>query len=213
MSTTVQGRSDVLEVYARQQWRRVRAVLVDDRLVLSADEQSTADGGDTVQPANGSRSPDMDVPDSLAGQKRTVRVVKEDNNGLGISIKGGRENKMPILISKIFPGMAADKTNQLFVGDAVLSVNGEDLKEATHDEAVKALKRAGKFVDLEGLVYLLVHVLVYVGLLNLSLELSHSFVQSRLVSCKVMGPRNYHGIRGNPVVMGTKLAVLLQGWN
>jgi len=148
MATTVQGRSGVLEVYARQQWRRVRALLADDRLILTADDQ--ADSGDGVQQTNGSRVSDLDVPDSLAGQKRTVRVVKEDNNGLGISIKGGRENKMPILISKIFKGMAADKTNELYVGDAVLSVNGEDLKEATHDEAVKALKRAGKFVDLEG---------------------------------------------------------------
>jgi len=151
MATTVQGRSGVLEVYSRQQWRRVRALLADDRLILTADEQATADGGDGVEQTNGSRVSDMEVPDSLAGQKRTVRVVKEDNNGLGISIKGGRENKMPILISKIFKGMAADKTNELYVGDAVLSVNGEDLKEATHDEAVKALKRAGKFVDLEGL--------------------------------------------------------------
>jgi len=152
MATIVQGRSGVLEVYARQEWRRVRALLADDRLILTADEQLTTDGGDAVQQMNGSRVSDVDVPDSLAGQKRTVRVVKEDNNGLGISIKGGRENKMPILISKIFKGMAADKTNQLYVGDAVLSVNGEDLKDATHDEAVKVLKRAGKFVDLEGLV-------------------------------------------------------------
>jgi len=152
MTTTVQGRSGVLEVYARQQWRRVRVLLADDRLILTADDQATADGGDVIQRANGSRASDVEVPDSLAGQKRTVRVVKEDNNGLGISIKGGRENKMPILISKIFKGMAADKTNQLYVGDAVLSVNGEDLKEATHDEAVKALKRAGKSVELEGLV-------------------------------------------------------------
>jgi len=149
MATTVQGRSGVLEVYARQQWRRVRALLADDRLILTPDEQ--ADGGEGVQQINGSQISDVEIPDSLAGQKRTVRVVKEDNNGLGISIKGGRENKMPILISKIFKGMAADKTNELYVGDAVLSVNGEDLKEATHDEAVKALKRAGKFVDLEGL--------------------------------------------------------------
>ncbi|CAG9815889.1 unnamed protein product [Phaedon cochleariae] len=51
---------------------------------------------------------------------------------------------MPILISKIFKGMAADQTDQLYVGDAILSVNGEDLRDATHDEAVKALKRAGK---------------------------------------------------------------------
>lgn len=79
-----------------------------------------------------------------------MRVVKSDNNGLGISIKGGRENRMPILISKIFRGMAADSAKGLYVGDAILSVNGEELLDATHDEAVRALKRAGKVVDLEG---------------------------------------------------------------
>ncbi|EEC14191.1 beta 1 syntrophin, putative, partial [Ixodes scapularis] len=94
-----------------------------------------------------------DIPDSIANTKRIVRVVKQDNNGLGISIKGGKENKMPILISKIFKGMAADMTEQLYVGDAILSVNGEDLRDATHDEAVRALKRAGKIVDLEGELY------------------------------------------------------------
>ena len=48
--------------------------------------------------------------------------------------------------------MAADLTEKLYVGDAILSVNGEDLREATHDEAVRALKRAGKIVTLEGKV-------------------------------------------------------------
>ena len=57
---------------------------------------------------------------------------------------------MPILISKIFKGMAADLTEKLYVGDAILSVNDEDLRDATHDEAVKALKKAGKIVELEG---------------------------------------------------------------
>lgn len=90
-----------------------------------------------------------DVPDSVANQKRHVRVIKSDNNGLGISIKGGRENRMPILISKIFRGMAADSAKGLYVGDAILSVNGEDLRDATHEEAVRALKRAGRVVDLE----------------------------------------------------------------
>lgn len=111
-----------------------------------------------------------DVPDHIANQKRNVstkkskkskknwkifhsqqvRVIKSDNNGLGISIKGGRENRMPILISKIFRGMAADNAKGLYVGDAILSVNGEELRDATHDEAVRALKRAGRCVDLEG---------------------------------------------------------------
>ena len=57
---------------------------------------------------------------------------------------------MPILISKIFKNMAADRTEKLYVGDAILSVNGEDLREATHDDAVKALKKAGRVVEMEG---------------------------------------------------------------
>lgn len=94
-----------------------------------------------------------DYPVSLDGSSeavRKVRVVKQESGGLGISIKGGRENRMPILISKIFPGLAADQSRALRVGDAILSVNGNDLREATHDLAVQALKKAGKEVTLEG---------------------------------------------------------------
>lgn len=46
--------------------------------------------------------------------------------------------------------MAADQTGQLFVGDAIVAVNGESLADATHDEAVRALKKAGRVVDLHG---------------------------------------------------------------
>uniref|UniRef100_A0A1A8I936 Beta-2-syntrophin n=1 Tax=Nothobranchius kuhntae TaxID=321403 RepID=A0A1A8I936_NOTKU len=93
-----------------------------------------------------------DFPVSLDGSSeavRKVRVVKQESGGLGISIKGGRENRMPILISKIFPGLAADQSRALRVGDAILSVNGTELREATHDMAVQALKKAGKEVTLE----------------------------------------------------------------
>ena len=90
------------------------------------------------------------VPEAILNQPcRLVRVTKTGSSGLGVSIKGGRENKMPIIISKIFKGMSADLTGQLYVGDAILSVNGVDLRDITHDDAVKVLKKAGKFVDLE----------------------------------------------------------------
>lgn len=147
---TVQGRSAIVELFVRHQWRKIRVTLAEDRLILSPSDDADSSPDVPVSLTNGSSIPDGAIPDGLAGQKRVVKVVKEDNNGLGISIKGGKENKMPILISKIFKGMAADKTNQLYVGDAVLSVNGEDLKDATHDDAVRALKRAGRNVELEG---------------------------------------------------------------
>ncbi|XP_045447444.1 beta-1-syntrophin [Melitaea cinxia] len=147
------GRSGLLETLVRGVWYRVHCSLEDDYLSVCLD-----DGYDATTTLNGSlnnnnvETPNSDfteVPEAIANQKRVVQVVKSDNNGLGISIKGGIENNMPILISKIFKGMAADLTEQLYVGDAILSVNGEDLKDATHEEAVKALKRAGKMVQLE----------------------------------------------------------------
>ncbi|KAM7282994.1 beta-1-syntrophin isoform X1 [Ixodes scapularis] len=146
-ATTSYTRTGLLEVYAKQQWHKVLATLEEDHLSLCLDETYEAPNNNN----NGTLSDGefSDIPDSIANTKRIVRVVKQDNNGLGISIKGGKENKMPILISKIFKGMAADMTEQLYVGDAILSVNGEDLRDATHDEAVRALKRAGKIVDLE----------------------------------------------------------------
>ncbi|XP_046594009.1 beta-1-syntrophin isoform X1 [Neodiprion lecontei] len=145
------GRAGVMETQVRGQWYRVFVSLEDDYLSITLDEscENASSLNGNINNNNIDSLNDPDVPDSVANQKRVVRVVKSDNNGLGISIKGGKENKMPILISKIFKGMAADATEQLYVGDAILAVNGEDLREATHDEAVKALKRAGKVVELE----------------------------------------------------------------
>ncbi|XP_050395806.1 beta-1-syntrophin [Patella vulgata] len=144
-------RTGAVEVYIRQQWYKVNLTLSEESLLLSLvenTEQPSAVNGNGEHRA-GIVNGYPDLPDSIAGQKRVVKVMKEEQNGLGVSIKGGKENKMPILISKIFKGMAADKTEKLYVGDAILSVNGEDLREATHDEAVRALKKAGKVVELE----------------------------------------------------------------
>ncbi|XP_013931033.1 PREDICTED: beta-1-syntrophin-like [Thamnophis sirtalis] len=119
----------------------------------SSYNSSGNNNGGSPKPALGVRTALTDlpeqVPEAVSNQKRCVKVLKQEMGGLGISIKGGKENKMPILISKIFKGLAADQTQALYVGDAILTVNGADLRDATHDEAVQALKRAGKEVVLE----------------------------------------------------------------
>ncbi|XP_068933873.1 alpha-1-syntrophin isoform X2 [Petaurus breviceps papuanus] len=149
-------------------WLRVLVSLAADVVTVSAapasgesgpglgsgsEPESTSlpqlNGADPGAPAAPGAPPTPPLPHALLNQKRTVRVVKQEAGGLGISIKGGRENKMPILISKIFKGLAADQTEALFVGDAILSVNGGDLSTATHDEAVQVLKKTGKEVVLE----------------------------------------------------------------
>lgn len=158
-------RSGLLEVLVRDRWHKVLVNLGEDALLLSCEDgaanglgaaagASSRRGAGPAEAAAGVRTaftdPPERVPEAVGSQKRGVKVLKQELGGLGISIKGGKENKMPILISKIFKGLAADQTQALYVGDAILSVNGADLRDATHDEAVQALKRAGREVLLEG---------------------------------------------------------------
>lgn len=173
-------KAGLVELLLRERWVRVVAELSGESLSLTGDAAAAeaepalgpaaaafnglpngggAGAGDSLpgSPSRGLGPPSPPAPPrgptSEAGGSppvRRVRVVKQEAGGLGISIKGGRENRMPILISKIFPGLAADQSRALRLGDAILSVNGTDLRQATHDQAVQALKRAGKEVLLEG---------------------------------------------------------------
>ncbi|KAF4523482.1 hypothetical protein B566_EDAN004551 [Ephemera danica] len=76
------------------------------------------------------------------------RLPPPDARGYIVSIKGGAEHKLPILISRIFREQAADQTGQLFVGDAIVRVNGQELYGCNHDAAVNMLRNAGDTVTL-----------------------------------------------------------------
>ncbi len=72
-------------------------------------------------------------------RKRLVRLTKSLSEGLGLSITGGKEHGVPILISEIHAGQPAERCGQLHVGDAIVSVNGVELGPAKHEEAVAVL--------------------------------------------------------------------------
>ena len=113
-------RSGQVEVWAKEEWHPATVTLNGDAgclfITLENPPTNQRDGTETV---NASAISAEQYRDSLANQKRIVRIVKSDNTGLGISIKGGRENRMPILISKIFKGLPADRTEQLYVGNLI----------------------------------------------------------------------------------------------
>uniref|UniRef100_A0A8C5X560 Syntrophin beta 2 n=1 Tax=Malurus cyaneus samueli TaxID=2593467 RepID=A0A8C5X560_9PASS len=69
--------------------------------------------------------------------------------GSAIKMQCRKRDGSRCLISRIFPGLAAERSGALRLGDAILAVNGVDLRDATHDQAVQALKRAGREVILE----------------------------------------------------------------
>ncbi|XP_063379406.1 Golgi-associated PDZ and coiled-coil motif-containing protein-like [Cydia fagiglandana] len=84
-------------------------------------------------PARPARSPRPPRP-------RTVRVRRSPHLGLGISVTGGREHGVPILISELEAGGPAALTGELYVGDAILAIDDRDLTQACHKEAVAALQ-------------------------------------------------------------------------
>ncbi|KAF2904882.1 hypothetical protein ILUMI_01299 [Ignelater luminosus] len=75
------------------------------------------------------------------GDVRTVIVKRKTGQGLGISITGGREHGVPILISELEPNGPAALSGQLYIGDAILFVNDRDLRQACHREAVDILQQ------------------------------------------------------------------------
>nr|XP_055028719.1 gamma-2-syntrophin [Misgurnus anguillicaudatus] len=79
---------------------------------------------------------------------RTVVLRRQLTGGLGLSIKGGAEHKVPVVISKIFKDQVADQTGMLFIGDAVLQVNGINVEKCTHEEVVHLLRTAGDEVTI-----------------------------------------------------------------
>ncbi|XP_054652215.1 gamma-2-syntrophin isoform X2 [Dunckerocampus dactyliophorus] len=74
---------------------------------------------------------------------RTVVLRRQETGCLGLSIKGGAEHNVPVVISKIFKAQVVDQVGKLFVGDAVLQVNGINVEHCTHEQVVHLLRTAG----------------------------------------------------------------------
>uniref|UniRef100_A0A4W5R6I1 Discs, large homolog 4a (Drosophila) n=1 Tax=Hucho hucho TaxID=62062 RepID=A0A4W5R6I1_9TELE len=74
-------------------------------------------------------------------------LIHRGSTGLGFNIVGGEDGE-GIFISFILAGGPADLSGELRKGDQILSVNGVDLRIATHEQAAAALKNAGQTVTI-----------------------------------------------------------------
>ncbi|XP_042624319.1 discs large homolog 1-like protein isoform X8 [Cyprinus carpio] len=83
---------------------------------------------------------------SLCREPRKV-VLHRGSTGLGFNIVGGEDGE-GIFISFILAGGPADLCGELRKGDRLVSVNGIDLRSATHEQAAAALKNAGQTVTI-----------------------------------------------------------------
>uniref|UniRef100_A0A8C7DY19 PATJ crumbs cell polarity complex component n=1 Tax=Oncorhynchus kisutch TaxID=8019 RepID=A0A8C7DY19_ONCKI len=85
------------------------------------------------------------------GPPRRVEVWQEEGESLGISIVGGHsvikrlkngEELKGIFIKQVLPESPAGRTCVLKTGDKILQVSGVDLQNASHEDAVQAIKAA-----------------------------------------------------------------------
>ncbi|XP_036357512.1 protein scribble homolog isoform X5 [Octopus sinensis] len=116
-------------------------------------EEETNTGIATVSFTN---EPEMEV----YGETISTSLIR-DKSGLGFSIAGGRDSDSfktndhqfssfleAIYISRIIDGAAAHRDGNLFVGDRILSINGIDMQDARHDQAVALLTGSDKEIKL-----------------------------------------------------------------
>ncbi|XP_040205415.1 disks large homolog 1 isoform X8 [Rana temporaria] len=102
-----------------------------------------------LPPSPGRYSP---VPKGMLGDDDLTReprkiILHRGATGLGFNIVGGEDGE-GIFISFILAGGPADLSGELRKGDRIISVNGVDLKTATHEQAATALKNAGQTVTI-----------------------------------------------------------------
>uniref|UniRef100_A0A672TEL4 Syntrophin beta 2 n=1 Tax=Strigops habroptila TaxID=2489341 RepID=A0A672TEL4_STRHB len=124
-------KAGLLELLLRERWvwvvaelsREVLSLMVEPRSSEAAVVNSVVNGNSEVAP----------------GCMQRVRVVKA-------------ENRMPVLISHIFQGLAAERSEVLRHGYAILAVNGVDLRDATHNQAVQFMWEVTPYTKKSSLV-------------------------------------------------------------
>ncbi|XP_073187334.1 gamma-1-syntrophin isoform X11 [Lepidochelys kempii] len=80
--------------------------------------------------------------------ERTVTIRRQTVGGFGLSIKGGAEHNIPVVISKISKEQRAELSGLLFIGDGILQINGINVRKCRHEEVVQVLRNAGEEVTL-----------------------------------------------------------------
>ncbi|XP_066181473.1 inaD-like protein isoform X2 [Sylvia atricapilla] len=84
----------------------------------------------------------------VPGQEMTIEISK-GRSGLGLSIVGGKDTPLDaIVIHEVYEEGAAARDGRLWAGDQILEVNGIDLRQASHEEAITALRQTPQKVQL-----------------------------------------------------------------
>uniref|UniRef100_A0A8B9D0M5 InaD-like protein n=1 Tax=Anser brachyrhynchus TaxID=132585 RepID=A0A8B9D0M5_9AVES len=119
----------------------------------SSSHSSIEDHGGT-ETASSEEDPSLDVVmKSLTDEELTITEmtieISKGRSGLGLSIVGGKDTPLDaIVIHEVYEEGAAARDGRLWAGDQILEVNGIDLRNANHEEAITALRQTPQKVQL-----------------------------------------------------------------
>ncbi|XP_040288284.1 LOW QUALITY PROTEIN: tyrosine-protein phosphatase non-receptor type 3 [Bufo bufo] len=75
------------------------------------------------------------------GNLLLIRITPDEEGKFGFNLKGGVDQKMHLVVSRVSPGSPADKCSpKLVEGDQIVLINGRDISEHTHDQVVMFIK-------------------------------------------------------------------------
>ncbi|KAJ8003586.1 hypothetical protein DPEC_G00149880 [Dallia pectoralis] len=111
---------------------------------LSSQSQSHQElDSPTNEPYDTTLSADKTMPNGLVRHDNLVlvKMCPDEQGRFGFNVKGGSDQKMPVIVSRVAPGTAADLcVPRLNEGDQVVLINGLDISEQTHDQVVMLIK-------------------------------------------------------------------------
>ncbi|XP_036903466.1 tyrosine-protein phosphatase non-receptor type 3 isoform X7 [Sturnira hondurensis] len=82
-----------------------------------------------------------DKNDNGDGYLVLIRITPDEDGKFGFNLKGGVDQKMPLVVSRINPESPADTCiPKLNEGDQIVLINGRDISEHTHDQVVMFIK-------------------------------------------------------------------------
>uniref|UniRef100_A0ABM5FWQ9 Ligand of Numb protein X 2 isoform X2 n=1 Tax=Pogona vitticeps TaxID=103695 RepID=A0ABM5FWQ9_9SAUR len=88
-------------------------------------------------------SPHRDLSQCVTCQEKHIMVKKEPHESLGMTVAGGRGSKsgeLPIFVTSVQPHGCLARDGRIKRGDVLMNINGIDLTNLSHSEAVAMLK-------------------------------------------------------------------------
>jgi len=74
-----------------------------------------------------------------------ITIYPDEKNRFGFNVKGGTDQKMPIIVSRVGANTPADQcVPRLNEGDQVVMINGREVSEHTHDQVVNFIRASSE---------------------------------------------------------------------